>query len=160
MKFIVCLLLVLVSATECNEKSEASQSITAEKPEMRLAQNDIKEIFYRASTRGYFQVIKISGDSISFTNDYNLEKFKTYAIPTKEKEALLGLLSGIDVKELPNIQPPSKTHQYDAAPAAYLQVTTADEVYMTPTFDHGAPPKTITSIVEKMLSIKSLFEKP
>ncbi|WP_111683321.1 hypothetical protein [Winogradskyella tangerina] len=159
MKLIVCFLIMLVSVKDCNNKTETSNAVAPEQSEMRMTQKDMK-VSYRASTRGFFQVIEIVGDSISYTNDYNLKDFKTFAIPSEEKQALQTLLSEIDIKELPNLKPPSKTHQYDAAPAAFLKVNTGDEEFMTPTFDHGKPPKMISDIVEKILSIKTMFDKP
>ena len=158
MKLIVCLLFVLVSAKECDKKNDALKEASTEHSELKMAQEDTK-VSYRASTRGYFEVIEINGDSISYTNDYNLKDFKTYAIPTEDKDAVNTLLSKLDLSELKTLEAPSKTHQYDAAPAAFLQVTKGDEIYMTPTFDHGKPPKMINDIVEKILSIKSMFEK-
>ncbi len=163
MKLFLCLIFMLMSAKECNEnKSQASDETstdtTSELAEMRVAQNQVK-VTYRASTRGFFEVIEIEGDSISFTNDYNLKEINTFAIPAEEKEEFNRLLSELDISELSELEPPSKTHQYDAAPAAFLKVTKGDEIFMTPSFDHGKPPKAINDIIEKILSIKSMFEK-
>ncbi|WP_430467213.1 hypothetical protein [Winogradskyella ouciana] len=163
MKLIICLLFMLISAKECNESkskntSEISSEATTELSEMRTAQDDV-EVSYRASTRGFFELITIKGDSISFTNDYNLKRINTFAIPAEEKEEFNRLLSELDITTLSELKAPSKTHQYDAAPAAFLKVTKGDEEFMSPSFDHGKPPKTISAIIEKILSIKSMFEK-
>lgn len=154
---------MLVSAKECNEsklqnKSEMSSEVTTELSEIRTAQEDT-EVSYRASTRGFFELITIKGDSISFTNDYNLKRINSFAIPAEEKEEFTRLLSEIDITKLSELEPPSKTHQYDAAPAAFLKVTKGDEEFASPSFDHGKPPKAISNIIEKILSIKSMFEK-
>lgn len=158
MKLIMCFLMMLVTVKDCNPKAESSTASVTEQTELRMMQKDIK-VSYRASTRGYFEVIEIAGDSISYTNDYNQKDYKTFAITSEDKDALFGLLNTLELKELPTLEPPSKTHQYDAAPAAYLTVTKGDEEFMTPTFDHGKPPKMISDVVEKILSIKSMFDK-
>lgn len=162
MKVIICLVFMLVSAKECNNKNqnlnEDASETTTELTEMRAAQDDL-EITYRASTRGYFELITIKGDSMSFTKDYNLKRIHKFVIPSKEKEAFVKLLSEIDITKLSELEAPSKTHQYDAAPAAFLKVTKGEKEYMTPSFDHGNPPKAISNIIENILSIKTMFEK-
>ena len=164
MKFLFSLFAVIMLNESCNSTKETSLNpkeaeVSVSNKKMQDSLKNTMAIKYRASTRGFFEVIEIEGDSLSFTNDYNLKKVHTFVIPEKEKEELDKLLNEIDITTLPNIEPPSKTHQYDAAPAAFLEVTKGDDVYMTPSFDHGNPPKTITDIVEKILSIKSMFEK-
>ena len=164
MKFLFSLLAFVMISESCNSKKETiSSSVASGDTEVianKKAQEDPKlTVSYRASTRGYFEVIEIAGDSISYTNDYNQKDYKTFAIPAEDKNALFGLLNTLELKELPTLEPPSKTHQYDAAPAAYLTVTKGDEEFMTPTFDHGKPPKMISDVVEKILSIKSMFDK-
>ena len=161
MKLIICLAFMLISAKECDKnKTQMSDNMapetSSELAEMRM-QEQVK-VAYRASTRGFFQLIEIDGDSIMITNDYNLKDIKKYALPKEEKEAFSKLMSELDVSKLGDIESPSKTHQYDAAPAAFLKVTKGDEVYMTQSFDHGKPPKTLDPIIEKILSLKTMFE--
>ena len=159
MKFIVCLLIIMISAKECEKKQDSLNDSSTENSEMRIAQEMVK-ISYRASTRGFFEVIEITGDSVSFTKDYNLKNIDKVALPQEEKADIINLLSKIDINSITELEPPSKTHQYDAAPAAFLKITRGDAEFMTPSFDHGNPPKAISDIVEKILSLKTLFEKP
>lgn len=159
MKFIVCLLIIMISAKECEKKQDSLNDSSTENSEMRIAQEMVK-ISYRASTRGFFEVIEITGDSASFTKDYNLKNIDKVALPQEEKADIINLLSKIDINSITELEPPSKTHQYDAAPAAFLKITRGDAEFMTPSFDHGNPPKAISDIVEKILSLKTLFEKP
>ena len=159
MKFLFYLLVMLVSAKEFENKKSTLNDSNNEKAEMRVAQETVK-IAYRASTRGFFEVIEIEGDSVSFTKDYNLKNIDKAALPQEEKADIINLLSKIDINSITELEPPSKTHQYDAAPAAFLKITKGDEEFMTPSFDHGKPPKAISDIVEKILSLKTLFEKP
>lgn len=159
MKLLVCLFLMLVSSKECQNKKSSFNDSNNKKAEIPLLQDTLK-IVYRASARGFFEVIQIEGDSIFFTTDYNLKKIDTVILPPEDKTSLLNLVNSIDINELTQLEPPSKTHQYDAAPAAFLKITKGDKEFMTPSFDHGNPPKTIKPLVDKILSLKTLFEKP
>ena len=162
MKLILCLVVIIISTKECDKNKlqtmdDSKTELTAEPSDMRL--QDSKKITYRAATRGFFLKIWIEGDSISITEDYNLKDISTYKLPQEEKEALFALVDAIDETTLPSIEPPSTTFQYDAAAIATLEVSKGDEVYKTQAFDHGKPPKTITEVVDKILSIKAIVEK-
>ncbi|MTE27042.1 hypothetical protein [Winogradskyella ouciana] len=164
MKFLFSLLTIIMLNESCNSTKEATLNTreaetSVSNKKMQDSIDDQMVIEYRASTRGFFELITIKGDSISFTNDYNIKRINTFAIPAEEKEEFNRLLSELDITTLSELEAPSKTHQYDAAPAAFLKVTKGDEKFMSPSFDHGKPPKAISDIIEKILSIKSLFEK-
>ncbi|MDG5490921.1 hypothetical protein [Psychroserpens sp. SPM9] len=163
MKLIICLFVMLISAKECDQKKaqmgthEASSELTLQASEMRLQDHEITS--YRASTRGFYLQIWIEGDSIKYTNDYNLKAITTRLIPKEEKEAFIQLLSAIDETALSDYEAPSKTHHHDAAPAAFLEISKGGEIYRSKSFDHGKPPKAILDIVEKILYIKDIVEK-
>nr|WP_321221473.1 hypothetical protein [uncultured Psychroserpens sp.] len=164
MKLIICMLIMLISAKECdNNKAEIdSQTKTESNLSANMSQKqaqDDKVLNYRAATRGFYLEIWIEGDTIKYTSDYNLKDIHTHQIPTEEKEALMDLVNQFDEKQLPTIESPSKKHQYDGAPIATLKITIGDETYKSLGFDHGNPPKLIYPIVEKMLSIKTMIEK-
>ena len=163
MKLAIYILFVLITAKECDKNktqmvnNDTTTEIASESVEMRLQENTT--ISYRASTRGFYLQIWIEGDSIKYTKDYNLKDMTTRQIPKKEKEAFIQLLSEIDETKLSDIESPSKTHQYDAAPAAFIEIKKGDEVYRTNSFDHGKPPKTLDALINKILSIKEMVEK-
>ena len=164
MKLLFSLFAIVMLSESCNSTKEnvldSTKIETSESNnEMRKLADKDMVIEYRASTRGFFEIITIEGDSMSFTNDYNLKRIHKFAIPNNEKETLAGLLNALDITTLSELEPPSKTHQYDAAPAAYLKIKKGDDEYMTPSFDHGKPPKAINDIVEKIISIKTMLEK-
>lgn len=164
MKFLFSLLTIVMLSESCNSAKEAvldTEKIEVSNPESKMQDIDNKDLTveYRASTRGFFELITIKGDSLLFTNDYNLKRINKFAITSKEKERFVRLLSELDITKLSELEPPSKTHQYDAAPAAFLKITKGEDEYMTPSFDHGKPPKAINDIIEKILSIKTMFEK-
>ncbi|PNQ74984.1 hypothetical protein C1T31_02280 [Hanstruepera neustonica] len=116
-------------------------------------------ITYQAATRGFFEKIWINQNAINFSNDYNLKNINQVNCPSKEWDDLINLVQKIDVAMLPNLEPPTKTNQYDAAPGATLEIGLQGKVYKTAVFDHGNPPKSIEDIVNKVLSMKKLVEK-
>ncbi|MCD2258451.1 hypothetical protein [Psychroserpens luteolus] len=163
MKLLICLVFMLISAKECDKNkaqmtSDTSSQVTTEMTEARLQEETMK-INYKAHTRGFFLQIWIEGDSMSVTNDYNLKDIRKYQIPKEEKDALMALISETDEKSLPGLEPPSRAFRYDGAPMAHLEISKGEDTYKTENFDHGTPPEAIKSVVEKILSIKTLFEK-
>lgn len=116
-------------------------------------------VTYQAATRGFFEKIWVNQKSINFSNDYNLTVNHKSDCDEKDWNELINLIKKIDVTSLPNLEPPSKTNQYDAAPAATLEIGLQGKIYKTAVFDHGNPPKSIEDIVNKVLSMKKLVEK-
>tara|TARA_B100000809_G_C15119864_1_gene523883 strand:- start:2161 stop:2628 length:468 start_codon:yes stop_codon:yes gene_type:complete len=154
---------MLISAKECdkNKKQLASQN-NFEDTIIELSGQKMQEeikINYRAATRGFYLEIWIEGDSIKYTSDYNLKAISTHQIPTEEKERLLRLIGDLDEKTLPEIEAPSTRFQFDGAAMATLTIINSENSYRTVAFDHGNSPKSISLIVEKMLSIKTMLQK-
>src|SRR5690606_3316541 len=98
--------------------------------------------------------------SITISKDRDLIKTESFNYPESDWQELMTLLNEIDVKNLPNLEAPTKKHQYDGAAMTTLKVTMDEEEFETPIFDNGIPPKDIEAIVNKLLSIKSSVEKP
>jgi hypothetical protein len=161
MKLIVCVLFMFISAKECDKKQLASENISevtaTELAELKM--QDSMKINYRATTRGFYLQIWIEGDSIKYTSDNTLKAISIHQIPTEEKESLMQLIDELDEKTLPGLEAPSTRHQFDGAAIATLEIAKDEDSYRTVAFDHGKPPKSIKAIVEKMLSIKTMFEK-
>jgi hypothetical protein len=161
MKLIVCVLFMFISAKECDKKQLASENISevtaTELAELKM--QDSMKISYRAATRGFYLQIWIEGDSIKYTSDNTLKAISIHQILTEEKESLMQLIDELDEKTLPGLEAPSTRHQFDGAAIATLEIAKDEDSYRTVAFDHGKPPKSIKAIVEKMLSIKTMFEK-
>ncbi len=161
MKLIVCVLFMFISAKECDKKQLASENISevtaTELAELKM--QDSMKINYRATTRGFYLQIWIEGDSIKYTSDNTLKAISIHQIPTEEKVSLMQLIDELDEKTLPGLEAPSTRHQFDGAAIAILEIAKDEDSYRTVAFDHGKPPKSIKAIVEKMLSIKTMFEK-
>lgn len=162
MKLIICMFIMLISAKECdkNKVQLASENISEATTEMSQRKTqDAMKINYHAATRGFYLEIWIEGDSIKYTSDYNLKAISTHVIPVEEKDSLMSLINDLDEKLLPEIEAPSRHFQFDGAALATFEISNSEGVYKTVSFDHGNSPKLISAIVEKILSIKTMFEK-
>lgn len=159
MKLIFSFIMLLMLNKECNQKHSnppetlASQEVLSNQEEKSL------QFTYRVHTRGFFEILWLTKDSITLSKDIDLVKTESFNYPEQDWQELMTLLHGIDVKNLPNLEAPSQMHRHDAAAMTTLKVTIDEEAFETPIFDNGNPPKTIEAIVNKLLSIKSLVEK-
>ena len=99
MKFLLSFLTVVMLTEACNSNKEvvSNSSISEETSEVesrKQFQNEKISVTYRASTRGFFELIEIDGDSVSFTNDYNLKRVHTIAIPQDPSTTAGGTIGG------------------------------------------------------------------
>ena len=154
---------MLISAKECDkQKASATSDNISEVTTTDMSKREMQDqitLNYRAATRGFYLEIWIEGDSIKHTTDHSLKAMSTHKIPSEEKEALMSLLSDLNVNTLPELEAPSKRFQFDGAAITTFEVTKGEDSYKTVAFDHGNPPESIKAIVEKILSIKTMFEK-
>lgn len=129
------------------------------KMEKRSSSQDEMNIAYRASTRGFFEMIWIEGQVLKYTTDRNLEDIQRFKMSDEQRSELIALYKNVDVESLSSLKPPSKTFQYDAAAFATLEISEGENTYKSNGFDHGNPPKPIALFVEKILSIKETMVK-
>ena len=158
MKLIICLMAMLITAKECDQRRTDLVSNNTTEVERTMIQESTL-ITYQATTRGFFLKLWIQGNSISITQDRNIKEVSKYRLSDSDINTIYKMMEAIDESSLENLKPPTTTFQYDAAAIATLTIKKADQSYMTPAFDHGKPPKPIAEIVNKMLSIKSEMEK-
>lgn len=149
MKILFSLIVLFICSSECHQKH--SQSTT------QLQDNLM--ITYEASTRGFYEKTWITKDSVSFSNDRNLTSVTTSKCESSDWESLTALIKDIKVNVLPELEAPSKMYQVDGAAMATLKIEMNNEVYETNIFDHGHPPKAISKLVNKVLSIKEEMAK-
>lgn len=161
MKILLCLLVILASAKECNQKKAEASTSSETNSEMSISETKQQDmnITYKANSRGFYEKIWVEGDSLKFTNDRYEKAVVSNIIPKSEKEVLLGLLNSIDLKKISQLEAPTKAHQYDGAAMATLEVSNGKSSYETNTFDHGNPPEAIKPLVEKLLSLKAMMFK-
>ena len=149
MKLVFGLLFMMLFSNECHH--HASQISFS-------AQDDIR-FTYEASSRGFYEIKEITKDSILFSNDRNLKEVEVFKCDANDWNELIELLKEIDVKSISQLEAPTKKHQVDAAAMATFSVKIDNETYETNVFDHGYPPKPISSLVNKVLSMKENMAK-
>ena len=149
MKLVFGLVFIFLFSNECHQK-DSKKSIPFQ---------DEISFTYEATSRGFYEMTEITKDSILFSNDRDLEEVEVSKCNTKDWSELIQLLKEIDVKSLSQLESPTNKHQVDAAAIATFSVKINDETYETNVFDHGYPPKPISSLVNKVLSMKEMVAK-
>ncbi|MUU79825.1 META domain-containing protein [Winogradskyella endarachnes] len=134
-------------------KGTSEMILNSKKSEL-TTYKDNTTIKYQATSRASFEYITISKSEIIISEDKTLLKTDKFKTNLKDWEELNKLISTIDPETIHNLTPPSTAHKFDGAPHATLAIILGDVQYMTPTFDHGNPPETIKTLVNKVLSIK------
>lgn len=116
-------------------------------------------VIYKASTRGSFKQIEVSKTDIKISEDRGLKNIDTYPCNPQDWKALNNLLTNDIVENLDLLKAPTDNRAFDGAAHATLSVIKGDVLTMTPSFDHGKPPKEIESIVNKILSMAEIATK-
>lgn len=148
MKALSMIFLLLVSANGCSQDTE-----TATKKEGK--NNPVVE--YEAASRGFFQKVRVTRDSISVANDRN--SMYSVASTASQWNKIIENLNAIEIKNIGTLTPPTEKRTVDAAAHAVLRIKTVDTVYTSPTFDHGNPPVEIESLVKAILTLAKTVEK-
>lgn len=108
-------------------------------------------IEYTATTRGYYQKIRIQDQEFFVSKDRDGKAKPIEVSLSKEsKEQLLAFFKEIDLEELPTLKAPSEKRFYDGAAIATFSITYKGKTYTTENFDHGNPPAEIEKLVEKI----------
>jgi hypothetical protein len=160
MKILFSFLTILILNKECNQKKtmNASNEATTTENSSQMIQEDTK-VSYEASTRGFYEKIWVGRDSITVTSDRDHKINMRYPTSEKDWDELMTLLKDVNIKEMPNLESPTKMRLYDGAAHASLTVGKAESEIRSNSFDHGHPPKAIEAVVNKVLSIKEKCEK-
>lgn len=160
MKIFFSLLAIVILNKECEEKKVADISFgTMNSEKISNAMQEDMRITYEATTRGFYEKIWITKDSISVTQDRSHAQKISNTTSENEWDELMALLKEVDVKTLPNLEAPTAMRLYDGAAIARLSITQNKVETTSDGFDHGHPPKEIEAIVNKVLSMKEKFEK-
>lgn len=165
MKLFFSLLSILVLSKECNQQKQAvenastEQSISTEQSSERQSIENKMTISYEASTRGFYEKVWVTKDAITVTNDRSAKDTKTYACPEKDWNELMEAIASIKLEHLAQLDVPSKAFQHDGAAMASLKVQDNDVIFSSPIFDHGNPPKSLATVVKKVLYLKEMVEK-
>lgn len=155
--FSVLALLTLNKECEQNKTSVMSDAVNTEK--IADTTQNISAISYEASTRGFYERVWITKDSITITTDRDHVNKMTYTTLENDWNDLMQLLKDVNIEAMPELESPTAMRHYDGAPFASLFVTQGDTETQSNSFDHGHPPKAIEAVVNKVLSIKAKHEK-
>ena len=160
MKILFILLALGILNKECDQKQIANTPKNTINPEKSstVNQEDIT-VSYEATTRGYYEKIWVTKDSLIVTNDRDNVKKISNVTPVSEWNELMELLKTVDINELPNLEAPTSMRHYDGAAIATLGITQNKLEIKSNSFDHGHPPKVIELLVNKVLSMKEMYEK-
>ena len=128
----------MLKASESRKKTYQDKTITYE---------------YKAVSRGFFLFINLSNDGHYLTVSTHPDmKPARQSYTDEDWNKLMNELDKLNLKSIPNIEVPSKDHQFDGAPVANLKITVDSKEYQTVSFDHGNPPQEISEIVKILLS--------
>lgn len=172
MKFIISLFTLVILTGSCNSSkemiAESKTPITESKPSEKMETTKSIEIgdsyntmaiTYQSLSRGSFDHIQISKNEVLLSKDSSLKDMEQHRCEEKDWTELQGLLKSIDIETLPKLKAPTSQRLFDGAASATLSVRQGDMLIMTPSFDHGQPPKSIENLVNKVLSIKEKATK-
>ena len=160
MKVLFSLLAILILNKECEQNKSADTSETtmnSEKTSNVAQDNTI--IWYEATTRGFYEKIWVTKDSITVTNDRDLIEKTSFTTQSADWNELTTLLKEVDLKALPELEAPTSLRHHDGAAFATLGVTKDKAEIISNSFDNGYPPKAIEAVVNKVLSMKAKHQK-
>ena len=151
MKILITILTLILIPKECN-------NMTSNFSDLQKRQDTIT-ITYEAVSRGFFEEISITHNSLKICNDINRKEYKTYDFPKEDWNICLELLSKIDLDNLSELKAPTSYRHVDGAAHATLIINDGEKKIRSSEFDHGHPPKEIKELVEKLQTFKKISTK-
>jgi len=136
------------SKTAASEQGKLT-NYNVEEREMGYENVNIK---YITHARGNFQKIILDNKSVSMQKGYE-SKPLTKTCSDKDWKALIALLKSSNLKELTQLEAPSKAHRYDGAAMANFTITLGRSVYDLKPFDAGNPHEKYANLVNKVIKI-------
>lgn len=149
MKKLGLLLLAVIFTVGCSSTKTA-----VAKDEVKQEKNTGKLSFeYEASTRGAYRKVVITKDSVVTILDHEMKNVTTK--PTKKADwdnlnASYNKIRDQRIK-LEELKAPSNKSFSDGAMGANLKIIVSDQIFYTPTFDHGNPPAEVAILVGKII---------
>lgn len=160
MKILFSLLALLIFNKDCEEHKSTEMSVSAMNSEKTMtAIERVSSVSYEATTRGFYEKIWVTKDRITVTNDRNQVEKTEFPISEKDWNELMTLLMEVNIEALPELEAPTSKRNSDGAAFASLIVTQGDLETVSNSFDHGNPPKEIEAVVNKVLSMKKMYDK-
>ena len=107
---------------------------------------------YTAVSRGVYKSIQFNGQSLIHQINRS-DSPVTYNCTKEDLASIDKHINSIHLKSLPELESPSKAHQYDGAAGATLKIEHSGKSYETVTFDHGNPPSEISELINLILAL-------
>ncbi len=139
--FIILFSIILMNKS-CNESEIDQRNIALE---------------YAFSSRNAYKKIVLNKKTTTITNKKGGLQISESSKENNWKK-LIDMLNDLDIENMPNLEAPSKTFQFDGAPLARLKIFYNKKVYASVPFDHGNPPDEIAPLVKEILSIAQNIE--
>lgn len=150
-KLLPLLLLSLVLATGCKTVLQKDNAVQQENKNISFE--------YEAMTRGSFNKVIITHDSIVTVKDRDMKNVVTATISKADWNSLLSSLEKVDVNNIQDLKSPTNKRMYDGALIANLKIIKEGKTYQSAGFDHGEPPAEIKAVVEKIIALSDLKYK-
>ena len=148
-KLIALIILTVITVTGCSSTKGTASSLQKESEGLVFE--------YTAMTRGTYKNVVVTPYQITTSQDADKKNSVTKQLVAEEWKKLYEAYKSIkDVKTIGDIQAPTKKHQYDGALAASLTIKMANQVYSSPTFDHGNPPAEIKALTDEIVTLSDL----
>ncbi|WP_136480463.1 hypothetical protein [Cognatitamlana onchidii] len=149
--------LLAIQSCGCHNKTNVGESETTASNYLPPTQKEHVIIEYTASTRGFYQKIRLANSNLSFSKKRG--KNGTYhRISKNDWQHILKILGVVNLDSISKLIPPSKDFQFDGAPLARIDITKNTQTYNSVAFDHGNPPPELKELVEVLLSVSEKIE--
>ena len=121
-----------------------------------VQQNEIDSITVVAISRGFYEKLKITEDSIYF--EKKRPDFKQNIAITKEEwKTLNSLMDSIPIDDISKIEPPSTHYQFDGSAMTNIAVYKKMEEVKSQTFDKDNPPKRFKESLNFISKLKNTY---
>lgn len=112
---------------------------------------------YESISRGSYLSIHISSNQIILKTTPD-DKGELIPISQYQWKQLIQKLNQINLENISKEEAPSKKRLYDGAAHAQLLIIKGGKHYQSQPFDHGHPPKGISSLVKAILTLSQTVE--
>ena len=159
-------LLLIITAfmtlTSCSATKESvkSDKLTAQKMEGKQHKNNTGIVqqkplaVYESHTRGSHFTATVYDTYVTVIKVYK-GKPNRIEVEQKDIDDLKKIISKLSLKEINTYEAPTQKRFYDGAAIATISVFNNDEKFSSQAFDGGFPPKPLTELVNKVLSLSA-----
>lgn len=156
MKIVLLLVMVLFSAWGEDVTPSSKASLLSE---YQIQTMKTDSIIYIATSRGFFEKIVITKDIFKLTNDRTEKEYTEQTLKQEGWNGLIDQLAKVPLENIENFQPTTNYRATDGAAFAHIEIYCNGDVFQSPDFDHGRPPKEISALVKQLQSLRDkLFE--